>query len=504
MQMHTKRVCYVLPLLLASSGAAWAADTELRIYGGIDVSIDQTNTGLQNITQASTNNSYVGFGATSTLTPDWTVVGQIEGAAAITATPNLSDTFGFRNSFIGFVSKTWGSIKVGKNDTPYKSSTAAFDPFANTIGDYNSIVSNTGGDSRVEFENRAPHAVWYESPTLFGALNFNVMWGFGQNRAGDNTDFPLGDNTCSGGNFGSSGSGNAGVQNNFGSLGINLPPGVTLNQPHNNNGGAASNLLGTSTIGSGFGECTDGGFGNLYSASLIYKRSNFIAIAAAELHHAVNRTSDVVPIDGVPADVGLAVFSPTPNVFSTGQVVSGLVTTRTEYAIKFGGGYDFGPVKVYALYEMLRRTNTPDAFNERSRDGVFASATWRVTPSDDLSVSYNHAFATPGNPLINSTLNFTSATPANGIVCPLTPTPTTSAPNNNDDAADEYAIGLRHYFNPAVSVYLVGAMIHNHPCGHFTLGAGGHGIPVTQRNQFNETFVGKDLSGISVGTTFRF
>jgi predicted porin len=496
--MNKSRVCWVLPIVLASTGAAWAADTEIRVYGGVDVSVDYVDDGLKSFPQVSSNNSYVGFGGKTSLGSDWQAVAQIEGQADISATPSVRDTFGFRNSFVGFVNKSWGSIKAGKNDTPYKSSTAAFDPFANTIGDYNSIFSNTGGDSRVEFEVRAPHAIWYESPS-FGPVQFNLMWSPGQNRAGDNSDFPIGDNTCSGGTFGSSGSGDAGTQNNFGSTGNS---GGTLNTPHtaagtgNNAGqntGFATNVLGSSTIGSGFGECTDGAFGDLYSTSVIFKQGNFIAIAAGEFHRQVNRLSDVVPVSGRPID-------------TTGAGTGDLVTTRNEWAAKVGAGYDFGILKVYAAYEFMRRTNMPDAFNERSRDGVYASVTWRATEKDDVSFAYNHAFATPGNPAVNSTVNFLSTTPVNGALCPQTldPTGTSSARANNDDAADEYALGVRHYFSPAVSVYLVGAYIHNHACGHYTLGAGGHGAIVTQRNQFNETFPGKDLSGISVGTTFRF
>jgi predicted porin len=498
--MNKSRVCWVLPIVLASRGAAWAADTEIRVYGGVDVSVDYLDTGLKTLPAISSNNSYVGFGGSTTLGPDWSAVAQIEGQADVSATPSVRDTFGFRNSFVGFVSKSWGSIKAGKNDTPYKSSTAAFDPFANTIGDYNSIFSNTGGDSRVEFEVRAPHAIWYESPS-FGPIQFNLMWSPGQNLAGDNSDFPLGDNTCSGGTFGSSGSGNAGTQNNFGSTGnssavaagqaagVNTPHTATGTGTAGGNSGFATNVFGSSTIGSGFGECTDGAFGDLYSTSVIFKQGGFIAIAAAELHRQVNRLSDVVPASGIPNDAAAGV---------------NLISTRNEWAAKFGAGYDFGAVKVYAAYELLRRTKTPDDFNERSRDGVYASVTWRATEKDDISFAYNHAFATPGNPLVNSTVNFTAITPPQGLLCPQTADPAVSAPNHNDDAADQYSAGIRHYFSPAVSVYLVGSYMHNHPCGHFTLGSGGHGIVAVQRNQFNETFPGKDLAGVSVGTTFRF
>jgi len=43
-----------------------------------------------------------------------------------------------RNSFVGF-STPFGAVKLGKNDTPYKSVTADFDFLADAPGDYNSI-----------------------------------------------------------------------------------------------------------------------------------------------------------------------------------------------------------------------------------------------------------------------------------------------------------------------------------------------------------------------------
>ena len=44
--MRKERICWVLPLLLASSGAAWA-DTDVTIYGYADVSVDEINNGLK-------------------------------------------------------------------------------------------------------------------------------------------------------------------------------------------------------------------------------------------------------------------------------------------------------------------------------------------------------------------------------------------------------------------------------------------------------------------------
>jgi len=235
-------------LLLASTGGAWA-DTDLRVYGYADVSIEEVDNGLKTQTLISSNLSYLGFAAQHDIYTDTKVVAQIEAEAAITSTPSLKNALGFRNSFLGIANKEWGTLKLGKNDTPYKSATASFDPFANTIADYNSIMGNTGGDGRTEFDVRAQHAIWYESPS-FGGLTFNFLWSPGQNAAGDSSDFPAGDNVCSGATFGGNASGNAGVSTVFGS----------------SNGGTHNVTASTgASVGTGFSECTDGAWGDLYS-----------------------------------------------------------------------------------------------------------------------------------------------------------------------------------------------------------------------------------------------
>jgi predicted porin len=458
--MRRDRVCWVLPLLLASTGAAMA-DTDVRIYGFADVSIDEVDNGIQTKTALATNNSYLGFAAQSDVTDDIKVLFQAEGALDLTATPAVKDTFASRNSFIGFASKDWGTIKGGKSDTPYKTATAAFDPFSGGIADYNSIMGNTGGDGRAEFDQRANHAIWYESPNL-GGLVFSLMWSPGQNQAGDSGNFPLGDNTCQGSTFGGNGSGGAGVQNTFGG-----------------SAGTGRTFTGGFTVGTGFSECTDGAFGDLYSTSAVYKKGGFTGLAAAELHHAVNRVSDAVP--GGNGNLANQFF------LKAGDG-SFALTTATEWAAKVGAGYDLGNgLKLAVIGEYMRRTQVQSGFNERTRYGVFGSAVWRFLPKDEVMASYSHAFSTPGNPGVNQ-VNQT---------CP-------GGNGNQDDQADLFGIGMRHYFTPAVTVYWEAALVHNHDCAHYGLGASGHGIVYLQRNQFNETFPGKDLAGISAGATFRF
>ena len=85
---------------------------------------------------------------------DFQAVFQLEAQVDVTATPGskpngsndtinpantaVTGALASRNSFVG-VSTPFGALKLGKNDTPYKSVTADFDFLADAPGDYNSI-----------------------------------------------------------------------------------------------------------------------------------------------------------------------------------------------------------------------------------------------------------------------------------------------------------------------------------------------------------------------------
>src|ERR1700738_4853698 len=193
--------------------------------------------------------------------------------------------------------------------------------------------------------------------------------------------------------------------------------------------GAAAN--GTS----GGHACPDGSYGNAYSAALIYKNGPWTAIAAYELHEGVNRHGD----DGLEPGLVAQVFlpgGPAAGPFGT-PVLTGV---HNEWAAKVGGGYRFndglGDVQLNAFYEWLRREVTPDEqpFNERSRDGVFASAT-QFIGKWSVSASYAHAFKTPGNP---TCLSFNNANAGVSCLTPAVPAGQFQA-NLFDDSASQYA-----------------------------------------------------------------
>ena len=258
-------------------------DGEVTFYGNLDVSFDYTTKGLKSDYGDSggvpvgnmgwqpaigANLSYLGLRGKQPLLTDFNFVWQLEAGIDISATPGTKNTTSnnsdavngalfSRDSFLGFSGTSWGSLEIGKRETPYKKSTDRLNPFNGMIGDYRVIMGNTGGDNRVEFGYRAPHAIWYESPNWSG-FSADVMYAPGQNRDDTSSIIPSAEPDCAGQNLPGSGA---------------LPP-----------------------------LCNDGSFGDLYSARLAYLNGSLYVTTAYEIHKNVNRTSDLPDLN--PRDIG--------------------------------------------------------------------------------------------------------------------------------------------------------------------------------------------------------
>jgi predicted porin len=149
----------------------------------------------------STNLSYLGVRGFQRLPGvPFNFVYQAEAGFDVSASPGLRETNSnlsqnvngalfSRNTYIGLSSREYGAIKIGKTTSPYRNSTAAFNPFAGQIGDYAVVMGNTGGDNRVEFGTRLSHAIWYESPS-FAGIQWNLLFSPGQNRSDTSDNIP--------------------------------------------------------------------------------------------------------------------------------------------------------------------------------------------------------------------------------------------------------------------------------------------------------------------------
>jgi predicted porin len=73
-----------------------------------------------------------------------------------------------RNSFVGF-SGGWGTVKLGRHDTPYKDLGRKLDNFNEQVGDMRNLIGNKSA-----YDNRISNMIRYESPS-FGGLNAVVQ-----------------------------------------------------------------------------------------------------------------------------------------------------------------------------------------------------------------------------------------------------------------------------------------------------------------------------------------
>jgi predicted porin/outer membrane murein-binding lipoprotein Lpp len=333
------------------------AGQDFQFYGRPHVSVIGYNQGNKGGVEIESNQSVFGFRTARQIWAapgDLTFIAQAEGEIAIANSPTLKNTVGYRDTFVGFRSSEWGTIALGKHNTPYKNALLAIDPFTNTLGDARALFGNTGGDNRVEFSLRAPHAAWYISPPLhtgFGTLQGSVLFSPGQNASSVNQDFAFGENICAGATPGPAGPFSSGT-----------------GQP------------GSGGSGSGRGDCNDGGFGNLASAEVHWTDNGWLLSTAFEYHDGVNRLGDESGVPGV---------APFP----------GSVGVHNEYGIQVIAGRDWGNGwKTYVGFDALNRTGAAAAFNERTKKDFLATASWMVAPKDKLAASYVHATNTPGDP----------------------------------------------------------------------------------------------------------
>ena len=183
----------LIALALASAFAApaFAATSNVDIYGSINESIERVDNGLATYNRMVTNNnSFLGFKGSEDLGGGLKAVWQLEtnvsfdgnGAAANTTTglgSVNSNLFGTRNTYIGLAGG-FGTVIAGVNDTPYKMSTGPLDQFVGTLGDYNAVFGSAGAVASNSglFDLRTANTIAYLSPN-FSGFDFKAAYVMG-------------------------------------------------------------------------------------------------------------------------------------------------------------------------------------------------------------------------------------------------------------------------------------------------------------------------------------
>lgn len=172
-----KKSLIALAVAGAFAAPAFAASSNVDVYGTVRMSLDNINSSAANADRWTINDRVSRFGikGSEDLGGGLKAVWQVEQQMQITD-PSAADVAvagaggsafggaGLRNSFVG-VAGSFGTVIVGRHDTPYKLGGSA-DLFADTAAD--SQASTSGIIGRNGFDNRANGTVAYISPEWSG------------------------------------------------------------------------------------------------------------------------------------------------------------------------------------------------------------------------------------------------------------------------------------------------------------------------------------------------
>lgn len=177
-------------LVLAIAGAfaapvAMADTANVNIYGVANMSYDSTTTntttGSTSQQKVSSNSSRIGFKGSEDLGGGTNAIYQIETYVYMDNSTTNTTSLGNRNTFAGLSGESWGTVLLGRNDTPYKTSTRRLDLFADGIADNRSLMGGVAGTAPTSttagtigksaylgFDTRPGDVVQYNSPNLSG------------------------------------------------------------------------------------------------------------------------------------------------------------------------------------------------------------------------------------------------------------------------------------------------------------------------------------------------
>ncbi len=132
--------------IAAAAPAAFAATSNVDVYGVMKVSVDKADNAVLNLVDQG---SRIGFKGSEDLgggmSAFWQIESQVDIAAGSTASTSPFNRQ--RNTFAG-VKGAFGTVLFGTHDTPYKMGTGSLEYFADTVADYDDVVIESGSDYR--------------------------------------------------------------------------------------------------------------------------------------------------------------------------------------------------------------------------------------------------------------------------------------------------------------------------------------------------------------------
>ena len=179
-------------IIIAIAAAALmvgTAQADVVLYGTAHASMDYTNPDFTiagdsgyDITNRA---SRLGFKGSEVISDGLSVIFKMEFGVDLVGSDD-TDAFTKRNAYVG-LKGTYGTVLIGRHDTPVKMSTARLDMFADTVADYNGALNDAGpvlGNNTGFTDMRVNNVAVYVSPTFGG---FNVIAAVIPDGSYDNT-----------------------------------------------------------------------------------------------------------------------------------------------------------------------------------------------------------------------------------------------------------------------------------------------------------------------------
>jgi predicted porin len=159
----------LIALAVAGSFAApaFAATSNVDIYGVLNVSVNSVNDGVSNTdrsTSVTSNASRFGIKGTEDLGGGLAAIWQFENGINM---DEASGSVANRNTFLG-LKGGFGTVLAGNHDTPMKLLGRSVDNFGDTMADSRNLLGATANNGGTAFDQRTKNTLAYISPSFSG------------------------------------------------------------------------------------------------------------------------------------------------------------------------------------------------------------------------------------------------------------------------------------------------------------------------------------------------
>jgi predicted porin len=169
MKTNKKLLAIAFAGALAAAPAVGFAQGGPTLYGQAHVSIDYLQNKIDNSVNASNNSSRIGVKGSYDLGGGLAAIYKFEWGVRVTDAASNGSALSRRNQYAGLKSDTFGTLLVGRHDTPVKVIGRKADLFWSTqLGQNRSITNQTDGGAG--FDLRSDNVIGYVSPN-FGPVS---------------------------------------------------------------------------------------------------------------------------------------------------------------------------------------------------------------------------------------------------------------------------------------------------------------------------------------------